>query len=232
MARSVTLQTISDRARFMADVRESSFVSDDEMLSIINDVYTELYDEMVSSYGENWFASTSTLSLTPGTTSYALPADFYKLIAADFSTSANGSYVTLKPYTEMERNRSLTSSSAIPSGTVRLRYVPAPTTFTSFSDTVDGVSGWDRLITLAVAIDIGDAEETDTGPLKQKYSRMLTRISEMSKNRDQSMPGRVSDIYYSNIINTYGALQYRLYGGNIEFVSTEFLGADTFPPLF
>lgn len=227
MARSVTLQTIADRARFYADQRSASFVNDTEMLSLINDAVGDLYDEMVAAYGENYFASTSTVTLTAGTSSYALPADFYKLIGVDFQIGT-GQYVTLVPYPENERNRALTSTSSIPSGTVRLRYVPAPTTYTALSQSIDGVSGWDRLISLAVAIDIMEAEESNTSGLRARYGRVLQRIQEMAPTRDQSMPGRVSDIYRLDETFVYGQLRYRMYGSNIEFINNETLGVGVF----
>jgi hypothetical protein len=230
MARSVLLSTIADRARYMADQRNSNFTSDAEMLSIINDNYTELYDELVAS-NENYYTTTANLTLVAGTSSYALAADFYKIIGIDFAVSGS-SYVTLKPYMEAERNQSLTTSTAIPSGTVRVRYVPAPTTFTALSQSVDGVAGWDRLLTLMVAMEMLDSEESDTKNLQAKYARTLDRIQTMAQNRDQGMPGRVVDIYSANNFSMYGSLKYRLYSNNIEFISTEFLGGDLVAPYF
>lgn len=231
MARSVLLSTIADRARYMADQRSgSNFTSDAEMLSIINDNYTELYDILVEA-NENYYVTTTTIALTAGTSSYALAADFYKIIGVDFAVSGS-SYVTLKPYMEAERNQSLTTSTAIPTGTVRIRYVPAPTTFTALSQSVDGIAGWDRLLTLMVAMEMLDAEESDTKNLQAKYARTLDRIQSMSQNRDQGMPGRMVDIYSANNFSMYGALKYRLYGSNLEFISTEFLGGDLIAPYF
>jgi len=230
MARSVLLSTIADRARYLADQRNSNFTSDTEMLSLINDNYSELYDELVAA-NENYYSSTDTITLTAGTSSYALESDFYKIIGVDFAVSGN-SYVTLMPYMEAERNQSLTTSTAIPSGTIRIRYVPAPTTFTALSQSVDGISGWDRLLTLMVAMDMMDAEESDTSTLQKKYVRTLQRIQEMAQNRDIGMPSRIVDVYSVNNFSMYGSLKYRLYGNNIEFISTEFLGGELVAPYF
>lgn len=230
MARLVTLQTIADDARYMADQRFSRFTDDADILRLINRNYPEFYDMLVSAYGENYFSSSDTITITAGDDTYDLPDDFYKIIGVDFQVN-NGAYITLQPYTENERNRSLTTNAAIPSGTIRLRYVAAPTVFTALTEEIDGISGWEQLLTLSVAIDMMDAEESDSGALVRKYQKMAKRLDEMSKNRDQSMPGRISDIYTSNIINTYGALKYRLYGDTLELRSTEFLGANTFPPV-
>jgi hypothetical protein len=227
----ITLRQVADRARYHADQRNSSYTTDEEMLELITDNYTELYDLIVAAFGENYYSSSDTFAISSATATYALPEDFYKIIGVDFQVNT-GAYITLKAYTELERNRSLTTNTALPSGNIRLRYVPAPQIFTSLDDEIDGVAGWDRLLTLSVAIDLMDSEESDTAALTKKFNRTYKRIDDMSKNRDQTMPGRVGDIHYSNIINTYGALMYRLYGDNIELMSTEFLGADAFPQMF
>lgn len=222
MARSVTLQSISDRARIHADMRETSFIDATDMLALINEVYPELYDELVATY-ENYYTSTATITLAPGTSSYALPTDMYKILGVDFQVSA-GSYITIYPYTEGERNTSIISTAGVPSGTVRIRYVPAPPTFTSLSQSVDGVSGWDRLLSLLLAIDMLDAEESDTKALTRKYMRTLDRVQSMAPVRDAGSPARVVDITSPKFDSIYANLKYRMYGGNIEFINTEYVG--------
>jgi len=223
MARLVTVQQIIDRARIHADQRGSGFIRDSECLSLMNEVYPELYDELVGSY-ENYFMTTAEVTLTPGTSFYNVPADFYKLIGLDFKVN-NDTYVTLYNFNEIERNNSFASSSAIPSGVVRVRYIPAPVIFTSVTDTFDGVAGWDRLLSLLLAIDMADAEETDSTPLYRKYQRTLKRITDMAAPRDVGMPSRVSDVYNRNAWSYYASIRYRIQGGQFEFITTESLGA-------
>lgn len=227
MARTVTLRDIATRARIYADQRQSNgFINDDEMLLMLNDCYCELYDTLVGSYA-NYFSSTDTITLVAGTVDYSLPADFYKIIGVDFQISANN-FCTLMPFPEAERNVNGYSTTAFPAGSIRLRYVPAATTFTSLDDEFDGISGWDRLLSLLVAIDIMDAEESETKPLTLKYQRTLARIMQMATDRDVGMPATVSDIYKTNIWNPYGSLRYRLYGDVIEFLNTSYAGGPTF----
>jgi hypothetical protein len=204
-------------------MRETGFIDDTEMLTLINDVYPELYDELVGAY-ENYYSTTSTVSISPGTSSYALPADLYKILAVEYQVSVNGAYVTLYPFMEGERNQEIVSNTSIPSGTVRIRYVPAPTTFTSLSQTVDGISGWDRLLSLLVAIDMLDAEESDSAPLTRKYARVLERIRSMSPTRDAANPARVVDVSTARYNPIYSNLRYRLQGNNIEFINAEYMG--------
>ncbi len=227
MARSVTLQTIADRARLYADQRQSNgFINEAEMLMLLNDSYCELYDSLVAAYA-NYYSDSTTITLVAGQTEYDLPADFYKIIGVDFQISANN-FVTLMPFPEAERNINGYTTTAFPAGDIRLRYVPAPTTFTALTQTVDGVSGWDRLLSLAVAIDIMDAEESDTRALTRKYEQTLQRIMTMAPDRDTGMPAVVGDIYKTSLWNPYGSLRYRLYGDQLSLLNTSFAGGPTF----
>lgn len=227
MARTVTIQSIADAARVHADMRHSQFINDTEILSRINDAYCELYDELVSAY-ENYFVNTTTFSISSATANYPLPDDFYKVIGLDFQVN-QGAFITLKPFMEAERNVMLTTNQNLPAGTVRLRYVPAPTTFQEMTDMFDGVAGWERLVALVVAIDMLDAEESDSSALTRKYARMLQRIKDMSAPRDAGMPAKVVDVYQPTWAYIYGALRYRLYGNTVEMINSEFLGADQHP---
>ncbi len=218
MARSVTIQSIVDRARLHSDQRDSQFVSDDECIELLNEIFPELYDLLVS-IDENYYMSEDSIDISADTMRYDLPDDFYKLTGVDFSDGGGGQYVTLYPFPEGERNQSFTPG-ALPSGSVRLRYIPAPTVFTALTDTVDGVSGWDRLLSLLLAIDMGDAEESNTDRLYRKYETTLKRIQQ-SLQRDLGMPGRVTDVtmpYYT----WAGSVRYRLFGNQIEFVTAPF----------
>jgi hypothetical protein len=211
-------------------MRNSDFISDDEILAAINDAYCELYDELVGVY-ENYFVQTFTFPLIANNSEYALPANFYKIVGVDFQVN-NDAFITLRPFMEANRNQTLTTNVNIPAGAIRMRYVPAPTQFTSLSDTFDGVAGWERLVSLLVAIDMLDSEESDSSALTRKYSRTLQRVRDMAAPRDTGFPAKVVDVYRP--ISTqfiYGSLQYRLYQDQIIFVNTEFLGAEMFPPI-
>jgi hypothetical protein len=226
MARNVTVQSIIDRARIHADQRGSGFIRDSELLTLVNEVYPELYDELVGSY-ETYFMTTATVTLIPGTTFYNLPADFYKLIGIGFKIN-NDSYATLYPFNEIDRNNTFTSAASIPSGELRIRYIPAPQVFASLTDTFDGVAGWDRLLSLLLAVDMLDAEETDSSPVYRKYQRTLQRIQDMANPRDAGMPSTISDVYNLNVFNYYASFKYRLQGGQFELISTNDVGVNVF----
>lgn len=226
MARSVTIASIIAKARVYADMRNSDFINAAEALAMFNDIWPELYDELVSAY-ENYYATSEEIPLVSGDNVYDLPDDFYKLIGVDFKVGT-GSYVTLKPFMESERNGTLSTNLTVPAGTIRIRYVPAPPIYTDVTDEVDGVAGWDRLVALLLAMEFLDAEESDTSSLSRRYVRTLERIRSMAAPRDAGMPARVTDINQANWQGAYGSLKYRLYGDTVELLNTEWLGTVDF----
>lgn len=223
--RNVTIAEIKKQARTRADMRNSSFVSDTELLVLINEAYTEMYDLLVSAF-ENYYTQTYSFAVSSASQSYAMPSDFYKIIGVDFEVSL-GQYITLHPYRELDRNGSFTSIGNIPTGNIKLRYVPIPQVFTADTDTIDGVAGWEALLVTDVAIMMLDQEEANTDRLELRRKRIYTRITQMSQNRDIGMPATISDVYSSIIPRIFSALRYRLYGNNMEFISTEFTGSNT-----
>lgn len=220
MARSVALSTIISRAQVHADMRNSGFMSPATALLMLNDVYPRLYDELVASNG-NYYATSDTFTVSSAETAYDLPDDFYKILSIEFSVDGS-TYYPLSPFNEGEHSSGF--STGILGGTIRIRYVPAPEVFTAISQTVDGVAGWDRMLSLLLAIDMLDAEESNTDRVYRKYQEELSRIQSMAPNRDIGMPATVRDTSLQPYAANYDWLRYRLYGDTIEFVSWEYLG--------
>lgn len=225
MARSVTLSTIVDRARILADMRHSNFISPANAIEFCNIVYPELYDLLVSSF-QNYYVKSpdQTITVVPGTSAYALPTDYYKSISFD-QDAGGGTYSAIHLFNENERNSILGMSPAnLPSASIRHRYIPAPTTFTALSESVDGVAGWDQLLTYDLAIMFLQAEESDTTALERKRAAIVKRVTDMSQNRDVSIPGRITDVTVYDNWTTGDVLRYRLYGNNVEFINVTYIG--------
>lgn len=223
MARNVTVGDVIERARVKADMRHTSFISAAEALDMVNECYTELYDLLVQTF-QNYFSTTGTLTLVPGTVSYALPADFYKMIVAERDVGG-GAYSTIFPYNELEKNSTIsTSAASIPSATVRLRYIPAPAIFTSTGTNIDGVAGWDTLLVYDLAIMMAQAEESDTTAMERRRAAVAARIQSVAQNRDVTLPGRITDVTVFDNAMIKDELRYRFYGSNIEFLTVEYSG--------
>lgn len=221
MASLVTLGEIKTRALRRADKEGSAFIGNAELTEYVNEAYAALYSIMVSSY-ENYFSTQFNVNLMAGTSVYNLPADFYKLIT--FEYLIGGRFQTLFPYNELERNAIIATPVAIPTGTVRMRYIKPPVIFVNDTDMIDCVAGWDALLVTDVAIMILDKEESDTDRLERRRQRDFQRITEASHNRSITFPGRVSDVSVYDFGWLGQTLRWRLYGDTVEFISIEWTG--------
>lgn len=224
-----TVGNIIDRALKRADMYTSGYIDPQECLDYFNEAYTQLYDLLISA-GENYKVSTEMIPISPATTTYALPEDFYKAIGVDMQVGGITStqYITLRPFTNMERNGMLGTTGILPSAQIRLRYAPAPTIYTDRDEVVDGIAGWDKLIVLLMAYAMKDKDESSVTALERDIAMQMERIEVMKQNRDQGMPGRVNDIYSIDMYAQYASCRYQILGNNVEFLSTEVVTAAMF----
>lgn len=212
---SITLSDLKTRARDQADMTDSDFISDTELLFYINSSYTELYDILVSSFEDYYVAPPTSFTISAGQTNYTLPTDFYKLRGVDYLVSGSN-YLTLPKFNFAKRNQnSLVFSTARrlsgreyrivgnklyiePSesapGSYRLWYTPSATLLVSDSDTVNGVNGWEEYIVVDTAIKMLAKEESDTSHLERQRARLLERITNLSQNRDYDQPETIADV--------------------------------------
>lgn len=210
---------LQTRAARKADLEGSGFIGTDESLDILNEAVWAVKDLLIS-VGENHYVTTSTISLVSGTTSYALPADFYKLVAADFLVGDR--YIQLKTFNELDKNKLI--GTAIPNGTLRLRYVPLSAKITSTATAVD-CFGYDKLVVLYMALDYLTKEESDTAAIERQIAKEESRILTMAQNRDAAQPFQTVDVYSQNYwFPEYSSLRYKLYGNFIEMMSFGWAG--------
>jgi hypothetical protein len=149
------LGAIRLQAQQRADLENSTFVSVPEWNQYISQSYKELYDLLVSAYGNEYFINNPLSPYQFQTTNaqyYAFPADMYKLINVDLQyNSAPNGWVSLRRFEEADRNKYLNPNTAVNflgysnlryriSGnflelvpvpatgqTIQLKYVPEPT---------------------------------------------------------------------------------------------------------
>lgn len=155
---------------------------------------------------------------------YPLPADFYKLMGIDLAlgTQPGGSnpngWFTLRKFNFGSRNNYLYGNVPVSflglnglryrlegnyvefipypaqNQTIRLRYIPRPTTLLADSDILDGISGWDEYVVVDVAIKAMQKEESDVQVLMAQKAALLVRITAAASNRDAGEPECVSDV--------------------------------------
>ena len=100
----VSLNDLRDRSRQRSDMVNNNFVTDAELNGYLNNSWAELYDILVSKYQVDYFLTSSSISITSGTSSYDLPADFYKARGVDLIINTDQS-TPLRRYTFADRTR-------------------------------------------------------------------------------------------------------------------------------
>lgn len=221
---TLTLAQLRLASQQRADMVNSGFVTDAEWNSYINQSYYELYDLLVQKYGDDYFVQTPYQFQTDGINgTYALPADFYKLLGVDLQLGdSTTGWVTVKPFNFAERNRYAVPNfqsfygvtnlryrvrgnqiwfTPLPSGGQRFQlfYVPRLTELVSDSDVADGVDGWLEYVICDAAIKAGQKEETDVSVLLAQKAALTARIESASENRNAGDPFTVQDTQNTGI---------------------------------
>ena len=222
MAFTITVADMIINARQRANMENTNFVTDAEVVNYIDRAWRELYDLITTEGSSNmYFLSQATLNITSGTDSYALPTDFYKLKGIDLPIDTNAP-ITLMPFNFNERNRGKNSFFninatriyrymlagnyvkfiPIPQTTVaaNLWYVPVPPKLVAGApgageaNSIDSVNGWDEYITTDAAIQMLAKEESDTTNLRADKQERKELIIASCVNRDEGFPQHVTDI--------------------------------------
>lgn len=200
------------------------FITDQELISYINQSYFELYDLLVSKYADYYVHTPIFTFTTDGTSDhYPLPTDFYKLRGVDLAlANTNDSFVTIHPFELADRNRysvpnfqsfygvtnlryrldgdNLWLTPTPASGqTIRILYTPRMTQLANLTDTADGISGWTEYIIVDASIKAYQKEESDVSVLMAQKAALIQRIDAMAQNRDSTNPPKVSDNLYNDM---------------------------------
>ena len=86
---TITLSELKQRARERADMVNSKFISDPELVAYINDSASELYDLLVRTY-EDYYINSTEVTITSGQ-DITIPVDFYKLLGLDIKEGSKWS---------------------------------------------------------------------------------------------------------------------------------------------
>jgi len=217
---SITLAQLKSQARDRADMANSQFVSDSELVNYINGSIAELHDLLIAAYDNEYFITEYTFSTVSGTDSYALPADFYKLRGIDSRVGAD-QWFTLQPFNFNERNsknellsylaygnnfryRIMGSDlvfSPVPQGVynIKLWYIPVATKLSSDSDTLNDLNQFSEYVIVDAAIKMANKEEADVSVLAAQKAELKRRIEVMAQNRNADKSESISDIYAENL---------------------------------
>lgn len=210
MARTATLTTLISDTRRAADMEGSTFVSDAEITRYLNQSATELYDLLVEK-AQDFYVTSGTVSVVAGTSSYALPAAFYKILSVEVPLGGENPYI-LSPFAWSDRYKYSDEGWGrgpvayqvrggnihfVPepegSYTVTVWYIPAFTDLSAGGDTLDGVNGWEEYVTTDAAIKCLRKEESDVSLLMAQKELLRERVLKMA-HRDQGEPNRIIDV--------------------------------------
>lgn len=212
MGETVTLAGLRTQARQRSDMVKSKFISDSELTGFINASAKELYDILVKTNAD-YYTTLSTISVTGST--YSLPDNFYKLRGLDWSPDSGDSYLRVKRFNFLERERHgnraeralqcpvtyrivgnsihfLPEDKA--AGSYRLWMIPTLTALSADTDTFDGINGWEDYVIVDAAIKCLAKEESDTTALERQKARLFERITDMSNDREFDGPDQIANV--------------------------------------
>jgi hypothetical protein len=192
MARTRTLGDLRSDVRQRTSLESSQSVTDVEVNEYINQSIAELYDLLIASQGMEFYEKDApSFTTVGGTTLYALPRDFYRVLRVEANLS--GFNVPLKPFTHVEHG--VLSQYPVQGGMIiNIKYVPNPSRLVADSDTFDGFGGWEEYVILDAAMKCLEKRDEDASPLAARKLKMEQRIEAMAPNRDAFMPSRRQDV--------------------------------------
>lgn len=225
MAQTVTVSSLITKVRQRANMENSTFVTDSEIVGYLNDSYKKLWGLLIAT-SEDYALSSTTIAVVGGTDTYNLPSDFYKLKAFDYPTTAGVANVKRFMFSQRNKFKSQTLAALfapaeapyryhlqgsqvrfipVPTGTasVTIWYHPTASTLVASSPgagevaSFDAVNGFDLVMILDAAIQCLLKEESDPSGLMVLQEKELERIKKEMKTRDEGAPPTVVDVYGS-----------------------------------
>jgi len=206
MASTVTLTSLIAQVRQRADMQNTTFVTDAEITTYINSGCQDLYDILLKKF-EDYYTISATVVTDGIADTFALPADFYKLIGVDYLL--NGLSQPMDRFNFIDRHKyrynaqliryriiknSLKFTPIPPAQNITVWYAPAFTPLAVGADTFDGINGWEDIVVVDAAMKCLKKEESDISQLLIEKQELTAKIEEMANNRDQGNPEVVTDI--------------------------------------
>ena len=220
---SITLSQLRTESRERADMEHSTFVSDSELNSYINNSISELHDLLIQAYDGDYYIEEATFTTTASTSSYSLSSiitagDFYKLRGIDAKIIDN-SWKTLNPFNFNDRNKYQNSEGCLglyllkyrlvgenlvftptpdADTEVKVWYVPIAQTLTLDTDSYDDLNNFSEYVIVDAAIKMLQKEESDVSILVSQKKALYNRIEQAANNRDVGQGDSVSDVRNQN----------------------------------
>lgn len=216
MARTVTRAQLRNRARQLSNMESATDLwPDTDVNERIDTHTTALWDLLVAAMPPSYYSTTQSISVTSGTSAYALASDFMSVEGVYVQEGSSDKLRRIPVMRPGERGNYQAPASSC---TIQVDYVPNFTSFAGDSSTIDGVDGWDELVASYVARDLLIKQRDSTEQLDRKIAEVRARIERM-KVRDRSGPRYIrnadAEIDFSYIYGTTPSC-WRIRGSNIE----------------
>lgn len=230
MANTVTASTLWSRALDYADMTGSSFPDANRQYDLLNAAVAELHYTLAQSDSEYVVGTPSTINVTAGTGTYALPTDFYKCLKV-YRVEGNRRYVVRRFEREEADGILYVPSTA---ATLEMHYIPHAVLMTAGSDVINAnyPPGFEDFVAMHVACKLLMKEESAESAmvLGQERDKLLQKIISMfAPQRDIGQPGHITDVYgryrdpWRGVIDGPGVQEqyYRIEGGVIRVIEAD-----------
>lgn len=221
-----TLTQLKERALVRADfpaLANVTFVTSGQLTDWVNMEGSKLH-QLVINACEDYYLSTTTISLVSGTEAYALPADFLKALKVFWN--AGGRRYVIERFMLEEVDGF--SYSPVAGGSVELWYAPEYTNLVNDSDELGAAvaPGWEDYVVLGVSYRCLMKEHNVEAAqlIKQEQLEMEQRILGALPGRDLGKANRIADITGRHrtvndlLFNEGRAIRYRIMGNYIRFL--------------
>jgi hypothetical protein len=216
-----TAATLVEQARLQSDERpggSSAFISDSEVLGLINQACEDLYTELLAATGgggQGWFETSTTFPTVAGTANYALPTTHQQTV----QLLINWSTSEIEPIHQFEWeekprlqtdalswDRWLTKGFRIigddiyiyptPSTVETITHVYIPEfTWAAIGGSIDlKVSGWQKYVVFSAASEMRAIRELDNSRLEAKQQQSLERILTIASDRAVREAAHIVDV--------------------------------------
>lgn len=234
-SQTVTLSAVRTLVRQRTDTENTTFVSDTELNSYINDSASELWDLLIQAYGEDYFTTSTDIATTPNQEYISIPTGVYQ-IKGVFSYTTTGSDRVRAPLTRQtltdmlsdQRSPGWSVSSGYCDATYRvvadriyfaplptaaqnleLWYIPTFPRLSSDSSTFDAYNGWQEYVVADVCIKVAQKDQADVSVFAAQKSAMLERINRMKTERDAFQTNYVQNLNNMWPLNWYARPEWR-----------------------
>lgn len=221
-SQNVTLATVRTLVRQRTDTVNTTFVTDAELNSWINDSASELWDLLTQAYGEDYYTVPTDITTTPNQEWVTIPTGVYQ-VRGVYSYVVQGSdrvrveldRASLKDMLSDLRSPGWSSGvgycnatyrivgdrlyfSPLPTSaqTLELWYIPTFPLLTNDAATFDAYNGWHEYVVLDVCAKVAKKDDADVSVFLAQKEALKERINRMKHDRDAAQANYVQDAVY------------------------------------